>query len=387
MAKQTAYIRKNAIQGKRIKLLNTPATGRKFKLNNPNNLVIVGSQTDEETYVSYDNGKQWESLGIDSFIRQRNFALSGNMKYWTYASGDIDGTYYVMHSSNRGRTYNQHVGTSCEYYANIHSSRDGKYMIVGAGNHGSDCGAIHVSQDFGQSWTEVGSGPDWHWNNCDISPWGKYMILNANGDDGYNKISYDYGTTFEDFEPEEGNVTRLKVLATSGDENYSVIQDDLGWIWVTTDWSTFDAHDISDRTCDVDISYDGKYIIVAAGDPFAPPAARLFVSQDYGQTFEENFDVPELHWRRAVNSDDGKFIFACSNDEYAYKSVDYGTTFQRINFYPDAGETSIRDCAMSKSGRHSFFTTSEGLYASHDYMNTWKRIFQGKNMQGLYINY
>jgi len=70
---------------------------------------------------------------------------------------------------------------------------------------------------------------------------------------------------------------------------------------------------------------------------------------------------------------------------YTYKSEDYGQTWDIEDQIPYGRYNTVE---MSKSGRYVYVSgTDEGILVSKDYMGSWTQSFDGSSGSSVFINF
>jgi len=158
--------------------------------------MFAGNFTNGQTKYSDDSGDNW------STFPETLSSFGGGM-----ISGD--GNYKVVHeqyqSSGGAKLY---ISTDWINWS-LHSltvrlvggsiSNDGKYMLVAASDgFNSPEDILNLSNDYGQTWTEVTPFSTSYWAGTAMSSDGKYMIaIPGFATAGYTYKSVDYGQTWE----------------------------------------------------------------------------------------------------------------------------------------------------------------------------------------------
>jgi hypothetical protein len=115
----------------------------------------------------------------------------------------------------------------------------------------------------------------------------------------------------------------------------------------------------------ITISNDGKYILATTTNEY------IYVSSDYGTSFNQQIADKIRAWTACSMSVDGKYMVAISPDEPVYLSSDYGSSWKSVM----TSSKGWADCDMSDSGQYIGVTSmSIGLSLSTDYGNTWNNV-------------
>jgi hypothetical protein len=224
-----------------------------------------------------------------------------------------------------GYTWTSQTGSPTQFWGDIGSSGDGKYLVAG-----STQGYIYTSSDYGSTWAPLTAFGSTQWiteNQIALSSDGKYQIVMGNDE----LVSSNYGATWtEPFLP--------------------------GSLMFST----------------VAMSSDGKHVAATTYNT-APGNGDIWTSNDYGVTWTDQTASGSRNWYGITSSSDGSHLAAVVNNGDIYTSVDYGTTWTdqtAAGTQPWSGIVSSADGQRLTAITGSFPSTGD-IWTSNDYGNTW----------------
>ncbi len=383
----------------RMMIMNDVSGGqlRLFPGSNQVVLATIGG----EVFKSSDSGDSYAGEGdafptiLTSTCNGLNTAISFNNRYYFIGdSSTQNGVYYLGQSNDFGNswTYDISGGFSVDAqmrFRNVAGSRDGKYILATTGQYQRN-GDIWLTQDFGENWSKEFTGKQYY--SCFVDSDGHNMM--AGGYTATTRYSDDYGATWSDFSE---SMTTFKACMVSGDGNYKVAWEayeggvgDGARVYVSTDWTNWTQSNLTVRLSGGCISNDGKYMLIPSSDAYSSPEPYINTSNDYGVTWNELdiSDTGNMLFNGSAMSSDGKYqivIAGAGGSGWCYKSIDYGTTWNRITEIPSGSFSTVQ---MSKSGRYTYITAyNDGIYHSKDYMATWTNQYDGSTGSGCFINF
>jgi len=285
--------------------------------------------TGEDVFNAEDYGKLWTDVTTGVLANQKWLAVSISIdgKYQTAIEelGDI----YI--SSDHGSTWSVTTNIGQEVSNSVAISTSGQYQTASNGKN------IYVSSDYGATWTNVLS-----YGKADffvaISLNGQYQTLISAGDAMYR--SSDYGATWTAF----------------SDDTHELYYSVLGF-----------------PTGGVTMSYNGQYQTIVS--------ENIYYSSDYGVTWNTTTDIntndqrdwDDHNWMGVDMSSDGQYQSAVEVTGEIYVSVDYGSTWDKID------EAVVTDkqwqgISVSASGQYQTAIVKGGtIYVSTDYGQTWEQ--------------
>lgn len=274
---------------------------------------------------TWDNGRVWSKLNTSLDTHFNGIAESGNgqILYVINASG-------VQFSSDSGVTWetrNDGIVDNPGYLTDIATSADGaKVIAVANGFH------VYRSTDFGANWIVVESIRGTPTDN--------------DSNAGFRRIS----------------------SSTSG--QYIAIMNNEGYVFTSNDFGVnFTRRVVSSQIyagyfADIEISGNGQKIIV----PTDARLGKVYLSTDYGVSFQEFTNLPEKNWTTVEISGDGNTLVAAAMGDNIWTSRDSGSTWNMSVFglaprYKSWGSASISyDGAMIGVTRNGYtvVTSSSG---------------------------
>lgn len=125
-------------------------------------------------------------------------------------------------------------------------------------------------------------------------------------------------------------------------------------------------------------TYDGDF--PTPSDQFAR-LGRIYNSDDFGVSLNINFSPIRL-WTDVKISSDGKFQLAASRDG-VYLSDDYGKSFEKINLLPSGTWESV---SISETGQYMLASLyNSTVYKSNDFGVTWTSVLNTSGRERLVI--
>ncbi len=267
-----------------------------------------GDQQESPLYISTDSGAAWENVA--------NEADPGVQNQWT--SVDVSNNGQVMAATSEwGNNFVGFSGENGKIVLSVDSGdtwddvtpagvTDWQSVVVSgdgtkiAAINDDEYDRVYVSENSGASWTTVSVPDVWHIKSVSISDDGDTMLVG-----GENVHDYD---------------TQLYRTENNG-----------------ADWSDISPNP-EDGVYDVkhDLSSDGTKIVAAANSYDGEQAAKVFISDNSGDTWAEETtgDVSTSQWVDAAMSDDGTVVSVLNQDEVRI-STDSGATWHA----EDPGQT------------------------------------------------
>jgi len=278
---------------------------------------------DELTAKIFQSDDHGDTFTNSTFGANMNCTcISGDGKYqFIGASGILSGTSRAVVSSNYGVSFSAWTGTLTLSVSSCSMSVSGKYQLIGTFN-----GTLHVSDDYGATWTtfEQDSDSTTHWYGASMSQSGQYMIV-ANNTAKEIWTSSDYGVTWS---VDDTITSDIRDCAVSGDGTYMYygeisgdrdlhISDDSGDTWSVL-YATVGVYGLS-------VSYDGKYILFGNGSD------RIWQSDDYGSSFVNDFLTvgPDIRTSSMSSTSQYRAIGDYNDETGFWISDDYGATWTK----------------------------------------------------------
>lgn len=217
-------------------------------------------------------------------------------------------------------------------------------------------------EDYAQTWTTRDSSR--FWTKVQMSADGKYQL--ACVDSGTLYISSDFGVTWASKESSRS----WSGVGVSADGKYQVAVAGPSQIYVSSDYgATWVARDSSRTWTGVAVSATGKYMTATAGS-----AGLIYISSDFGVTWASKATARQ--WGGVGISASGQYQTAwadfTSTSDFIYRSVDYGNTWAVVSGTGDTATTFRNAIDLSADGKYQM-TASGGTdqRASIDYGATW----------------
>jgi hypothetical protein len=272
-------------------------------------------------YTSSDYGASWtpNTNAPSNDVYWQSVSLSSSGQYQTAVIGG--GGIYT--SSNYGQTWNNNNNASTtEYWSSISLSSSGQYQTAVITE-----GGIYTSSNYGQTWNRTTPNLIKNWFSVSVSSCGQYqtaVIVTPSGSLVFNGSIYtscDYGKSWIQNISAPTNVSWYSVsLSSSGQYQTAVIYS--GWegninsgaIFISSDygqtWNICSAL-TNVNWYSVSISSSGQYQ-VAAGS-----GVGIYTSSNYGQTWSQTLANSE-YWQAISLSSSGQYITAGIGDGYVY---------------------------------------------------------------------
>jgi len=287
--------------------------------------------------VVAENGSVFTST--DYGVNFTQYDISGNPQLFLVKTS-YDGSHKIALDYDSGYLYvfsNNTWTQTPNQFLNIDISSDGKYQT--ATNYFS--GSLFRSTDYGNNWTEV-SGVNFAITTS-LSSSGQQQVAACAVDVSVATVfkSNNYGVTWtqtnivsDEYTWVCANISGDGSIITAGSLE-GVIQysrnNGATWFEATINWSTDPL--FVGIICS---SYNGQYQAFISWFIFGGgPPGFIYLSTDGGITWNQA-NVPELFYTSIAMSNSGKFISAVANNDdgsyYYFRSVDYGQTFEQINY-------------------------------------------------------
>jgi hypothetical protein len=359
-----------------------------FKIQKIRGGIVAGI---EQYYYEYSTtqssgGYMSNTEIVNNFVAQINSKTLFNIT----ASAVQTGNPYAVRLVNKAQlTFN---------FQGVSSSESGQYVTI------ITSGYIYRSEDYGVSWTQVGTYSG-NWSSIKVSKIGQYQIATVSG--GYVYVSADYGKIWVQKHitgywsssccSEDGKYMGVCHSAYGGTANYMYISNDYGdtWTKITTLTDSpvgqYDPWVSIDGGADwrsMDMSNSGQYIVCGtyAGSTILSPgigANGIFVSDDYGVTFKNsivpyNYGIGVGEWAKYVHIKkiriltDGSYIYYL-DDKYGFvyycKNPEGLSAYTQLTGLPSRNYS---DFSLSDTGNYMAVVVYGGnIFISPDYGVTW----------------
>ncbi len=222
-------------------------------------------------------------------------------------------------------------------YMDITSSKDGKYIYTVSLND-----YLYMTKNNGITWNKVGEDRPYPWTSISCSSSGK-KVLAVRGDNQASYISNDYGETWSWIKYPSGYLYDSD-MSSDGQYIISTIHTPDSRFW-TGVWTSNDGGENWTRPLNanvqwssVSISSSGEYglIFVSGFNGHSRENRGIWVSSDYCSTFNKKIYLSSGDYHNDVDiSDDGKCMVVASKDLGVYVSLDYGENWnQKYNPLP-----------------------------------------------------
>ena len=266
--------------------------------------------TPGKIYISNDYGKIWKEINI--LNQWEGIAMSSDGKIQTAITSDNT---YVSH--NYGVDWE--IKPSGVGGFDISVSSDGRIQGVVKGYN------AYISYDYGNTWNIKSPNVIASSVNIKLSSDGRIQVINGSdgfygvGDWGYIHISYDYGNTWKQLNTEVGAIYRD--IAISADGRIIAAAHINGPISMSYDYGTTWINKATNITIShiygITMSADGRTIVAAIHNS-AIPTNKIYISTDYGNTWQYKSDL-------YANGNDRTQSIAMSSDGRIITNVyDYG---------------------------------------------------------------
>jgi photosystem II stability/assembly factor-like uncharacterized protein len=279
---------------------------------------------------------------LQTYIRALSVSGNGDYVFAGYSSGGMSSG-PIYKSSNNGATWSESSGNYAAY--GIGSSHDGKYVLVA-----NPAGYVALSDDYGETYSDVTSIGYSDWRDAAVSFTGQYMAVNARSD-GSIWLSSDYGANWT--ETTNAGTGAWFGVSMSANGKYLVATQYWGGVYVSDDygatWSDVSpVGNAGDAYWSVEMSADGQKIALVSYN------SNVYTTDDFGQTWDTYTPGNASSLRTLDMSIDGSIIivgdmgnagwhisedFGISWDSY-YESDKYsyavGVSDDGGKFYADA---------------------------------------------------
>ena len=288
-------------------------------------LLLIMTDVTLETYTTY--GRTWVKVGS---------VANGEPQNWLGISVSSTGKYQSAITQSGDIHITQDYGTTWTLPNNIGPSDNNSISISYTGQHQtvSNGLGIFVSNDFGATWRPTftqGASQIF----VTISLTGQYQTVVSCGDTVY--ISRDYGKTWNPVDPVEN------------EELYYSIQ--------------------AFPTAGIALSYNGIYQTIVT--------ENIYISSDYGVTWTNvspQNDLDDRNWSSVAMASDGIYQTAIEEGGEIYISNDYGHTWAFVD-NPDLIDKQWESVSVSATGQYQTAIERGGdIYTSIDYGKTWTMV-------------
>ncbi len=333
---------------------------------NGNKIVALSGDFDYLAY-SEDGGETWGSYAnISGYFNFVSMSDDGQKIIVAHEYGEI------QVSIDGGLSWSSAYPAGSRMWSSVKYSGDGSKIIAAARSD-----YVYTSSDDGQSWATYQNYREW--TKVDVSNDGNNMIASCNYD-GYIYISNNGGQSWTEITAAgPGAWTTVSVSGdgtkylAAGDYDYVLVSDDAFSSWTQID-------ELSAQTwIGSDINYDGSNMLV-----FESSSGKIYTSLDSGVNWTRKGVVSEYFdyaswvqrpsagaraWRDLSSSADGSKLVAAVSNGYIYISSDKGNTWATST---SAGLRSWQSVSVSADGMKIYATNYGGyIYSSVDGGTTW----------------
>lgn len=285
-------------------------------------------------------------------------------------------------------------------WAGIAADSTGQYLAaVSCCNTSGYRGPIYSSSNYGVNWKKT-AAPYYNYFRIATSFNSTYYYAvsnNGGGSDGYLILSSDAGQTWSkcttiengdslEFQYVSCDRTGRYVVATTG----NTIDGNTGMILISTNYAAtwVKVPGLSSQYywgC----ATTGQYVGVTVH------GGGIYISNNYGQSFDIVSGVPTAQWYSIVISNSGQYYVAVATSAGIYYSSNYGVTFNMSTSAP----TSLDwfSVAMSADGQYvaagvgtnAYAIANSSIYLSTSYGVAWSKassVPTNKGWQGLAYN-
>ena len=187
---------------------------------------------------------------------------------------------------------------------------------------------------------------------------GQYQIFGAN-------ISVDYGKSWNIISQMFGSIDRVH-SAMSYTGRHQTVALYHGFVFVSSNYGqSWTQTGQEDNWSSITVSGSGLYQTATTNQG----NGKIFASSNYGMSWVIS-DASMANWLDVAVSGPGNFQIAI-NDQNAWSSQDYGTTWAILSTFSACNLTSIK---MSYSGQYILITTLDNVFTSNDFGASWKAI-------------
>jgi photosystem II stability/assembly factor-like uncharacterized protein len=313
--------------------------------------------------TSTDYGKTWTSntqyINTSTFI---DVAMSSNGIYRTIVDVNNNDTFYTYNQNTKLWTKPSFTPNDIQF-SNVAMSNDGKYQTVYNGwftffNTVSQTTYLISSVNYGSSWT--------NYNNPFNDEFCFSLSIGYNGQNqlastftnGYTYLYYsnNYGISWDKLLTAPLNPNGpFFCVNVSGNNNYTVatygfFQTSFAQIYTSTDTITWNQSTINlpspnyviSLFSQIKSSTSGKYQLANSTIFTNPDTGYLFLSSDYGSTWNPIMNIPNnnsnSHWSSISVSNSGQLMTALAAVAFqiviCFQSQDYGKTWNILNNLP-----------------------------------------------------
>ena len=383
--------------------------------------------TNGQVFISRNYGLNWTVVQYftdkDYLGNFADVSISKDGKYMTVLqvngpiaiSSDYGVTWKIIKNCLTKKDQGNIVFDMIQKWYAIDMSGDGKYQTAISIKDGSNNGGyIYISDNYGNSWTDVTPSIPYppNFTAISMSYSGQYQSIVINSYTSSDGIEYpsllikskDYGLTWTDIIIAQPGFTLYtccvnKSLDSDIDGKYQYASaysdfglytsDDYGDTW---NYSTFDT--LYGRIFSLATSSDGQYIYASRFIIDIPNINSINISADYGKTFNINIisfpniyklDIPYYNIFKLDISANGSFaIFTNYNNKILF-SNNYGETFNDYNDSPFY--INIYPVKCSSSGQYQLtFIENDSIIVSNNYGSTWNKININNNWSSCAIS-
>lgn len=283
-------------------------------------------------------------------------------------------------------------------YSSAASSADGSHLLLGVtdgGENYDDSSVLYMSDDYGNTWENVGdvidSGAPNNWMSVDVSNNDQTMVAASIGTTDWDSgdweeypgkifISENAGSTWEDVSPVGPDNWQHVVVSGDGSTIVALAEDDEDNAYISTDggdnWTTSEIQDTWDWES-LSISDDGDTILIGGENNSA--TSKVHLSVDGGDNWDDiSPDSGEMVFstRTAMSSDGSKIAVSTEGYNGSYFDAVYltendGTNWTDIS--PEDPEVNYwQAIALSDNGSVlSVLDDDENMFISMDDGESW----------------
>jgi len=307
----------------------------------------------------------WESHTVASNQLWQSITSSADGSHLAAVINNGD----IYTSADGGKTWIDRAAAGNRYWSAITSSADGSklfatdigyplrtsYEILGANGPAflNSNGYIYKSSDYGQTWESVTAAGEHTFSSIATSADGRRLIASVFG--GNIETSTDGGITWNESSPSTGNNSYTSVASSSDGIHLAVSEDgdgDTGYVYTSADggltWTYTDQSGV--KWISIASNSDGSRLV---GNDFN---GDLWTSADFGVNWtDQTSSFGSLRWTSIASSYDGSHLAATASSwtpfsvpgYYIYLSSDYGVTWETATV---PGANDWNSIAMSADG-------------------------------------